>query len=71
MIAAAMDGTSEEVLERMRDNAGAFEHMQDRTDEKVNDGANYKVSAAGVATHRARECCAPRRMTRRYFPRRV
>ena len=54
-----MDGTSEEVLERMRDNAGAFEHMQDRTDEKVNDGANYKVGAPR-AWRRAR---AARRMT--------
>mmetsp|Transcript_23368 Transcript_23368/g.39913 ORF Transcript_23368/g.39913 Transcript_23368/m.39913 type:complete len:135 (+) Transcript_23368:107-511(+) len=37
-----MDGTDEEVLERMRDNAGGFEKMTDRKDERLNDGNNYK-----------------------------
>mmetsp|Transcript_46781 Transcript_46781/g.77476 ORF Transcript_46781/g.77476 Transcript_46781/m.77476 type:complete len:138 (-) Transcript_46781:366-779(-) len=31
-----------EVIERMREQAGAFEHMQDRTDDRVNDGNNYR-----------------------------
>ena len=30
-----------EVLMRIRDQAGAFEHRQDFSDEKVNDGRNY------------------------------
>ena len=31
-----MDGTDEDVLERMRDNAGQFEKMSDDTDNRVN-----------------------------------
>ena len=37
-----MDGSDADVLERMRDNAGAFEAQQDHKDNKVNDGENYK-----------------------------
>lgn len=37
-----MDGTDADVLERMRDNAGSFERMQDTSDIKLNDGNNYK-----------------------------
>ena len=36
-----MDGTDQDVLERMRDNAGAFEAQSNKVDERVNDGANY------------------------------
>ncbi|KAL1529638.1 hypothetical protein AB1Y20_000580 [Prymnesium parvum] len=37
-----MDGTDEEIIERMRDNAEAFEQMTDNTDDRVNDGNNYR-----------------------------
>ena len=32
----------DDLIESMRAQAGAFEHMQDRSDERVNDGNNYK-----------------------------
>ncbi len=38
----AMDGSDAEVLERCREQAGSFENMQDRSDERLNDGNNYK-----------------------------
>ena len=37
-----MDGTDDDVLLRMRENAGSFEAQSDRRDERVNDGNNYK-----------------------------
>lgn len=37
-----MDGTDAEVIERMREQAGAFEHQSDKKDDRVNDGNNYK-----------------------------
>ena len=36
-----MDGTDEDVLLRMRDQADNFEGQTDRRDDKVNDGKNY------------------------------
>lgn len=36
-----MDGTDADVLEQIQQQSGAFEHMQDRADEKLNDGNNY------------------------------
>uniref|UniRef100_A0A7S2BSL0 Uncharacterized protein n=1 Tax=Haptolina brevifila TaxID=156173 RepID=A0A7S2BSL0_9EUKA len=37
-----MDGTDAEVLDRIRDQAGAFESQTDMKDAKVNDGNQYK-----------------------------
>ena len=37
-----MDGTDEDVLARMHEQAGSFETQSDRRDERVNDGNNYK-----------------------------
>jgi hypothetical protein len=37
-----MDGTDQDVLERMRENAGAFEVQANKADERLNDGNNYR-----------------------------
>ena len=49
-----MEGTSDEVLYRMREQADAFESQTDRRDDKVNDGNNYKgvMSAADYKKRR-------------------
>ena len=49
-----MDGTDEDVLLRMRENAGAFEAQSDMKDAKVNDGENYRgmMSAADYRKRR-------------------
>ena len=40
--AQSMDGTDQDVLERMRENAGAFEVQANKADERLNDGNNYR-----------------------------
>ena len=37
-----MEGTVEDVLERVQLQAGSFERMSDKKDERLNDGNNYK-----------------------------
>ena len=44
-----MEGTDADVIERMREQAGSFEARQDKVDERVNDGNNYK--GCGPAQH--------------------
>ena len=38
----AMDGTDEDVLERIQEQGTSFEPMSNKDDEKLNDGNNYK-----------------------------
>jgi hypothetical protein len=47
-----MDGSSEDVLLRMRENAGAFEAQSDRRDDNVHDGKHCARAAMFVHTAR-------------------